>query len=215
MNSVFAVGSGGSSATSACLAFACGVLLVGASAPALAEEPEPEPVTLAQAGTTGSANWKRPQLEVSAIALPRFDNTDGSTRSARLDMTLLPPRRSALGLSLGMTSNDASSLAVATPPRLGLQQPSVDLGLHWRHQLDNNYRFDVTAWRRLMPADTLTLVQQRDSYGARVEMKIGSSVPKSGFAMERGFVGLQLESGARITVKRNGGKPMVYYRSKF
>ena len=37
----------------------------------------------------------------------------------------------------------------------------------------------------------------------------------SGLVADRGFVGLQLESGARITVRRSGGKPMIYYRTKF
>ncbi|MDB5873789.1 MAG: hypothetical protein JWQ07_3231 [Ramlibacter sp.] len=170
------------------------------------------PIVLAQAGMT-PAERNRPQLEVTTSSVPRFDNTDGSNRSSRLDMTWLPPRRSALGLSLGMTSPDSTSLGSA--PRTGLQ-PTVDLGLHWRYTLDSNYRFDVTAWRRMVPPDALTLVQTREaSYGARVEMQLGHSVPKSGFNIERGFIGLQLESGARVTLKRSGGKPMMYYRSKF
>jgi hypothetical protein len=91
----------------------------------------------------------------------------------------------------------------------------VNLGLHWRYTLDSNYRVDVTAWRRLVPADALTLVQtHQPSYGARVEMQI-RPVQKSGFVAGRGFVGLQLESGARVTLRRSGGKPMIYYRTKF
>ena len=38
---------------------------------------------------------------------------------------------------------------------------------------------------------------------------------KRGFALDKGFIGLQLESGARISVKRKDGKPMIYYRSTF
>jgi hypothetical protein len=75
--------------------------------------------------------------------------------------------------------------------------------------------FDVAAWRRLMPPDTLTLVQMRQpSYGARFEMQIGST-PTTGFVADRGFLGLQLESGARVTLRRSEGKPMVYYRTRF
>jgi hypothetical protein len=181
----------------------------GSSALAL----EDDATLVAQSGLTpGDRVW--PQLEVSASSLPRFDNTDGSNRASRIDMTWLPPRRSALGLSLGMGAVDDTALP-AFGPRNGTGV-SVDLGLHWRYTLDGNYRLDVTAWRRMIPPDALTLVQTREpSYGARVEMRIGRSVPKSGLVAERGFVGMQLESGARVTLKRSGGKPMVYYRSKF
>jgi hypothetical protein len=156
---------------------------------------------------------ERLQLELSASSLPRFDNIDGSSRSSRIDMTWLPPRRSALGLSLGMTSSQGTGFSPAGP--YIASRPSVDLGLHWRYTLDSNYRVDVTAWRRLVPADALTLVQtHQPSYGARVEMQI-RPVQKSGFVADRGFVGLQLESGARVTLRRSGGKPMIYYRTKF
>jgi hypothetical protein len=155
----------------------------------------------------------RLQLELSASSLPRFDNTDGATRSSRIDLTWLPPRRSALGLSLGMTSMEGPAFS-PTGSYAGAA-PSVDLGLRWRYALHSNYRLDVTAWRRLVPADTLALVQmQQPSYGARVEMQIGST-PKSGFVADRGFIGLKLESGARVTLRRSAGKPMVYYRTNF
>jgi hypothetical protein len=174
------------------------------------------PVVIAQAGLAVPGELPRPQFEVSASTLPRFENIDGSSQSSRLDMTWLPPRRSALGLSLGMTGTgmDGPGL-MPSGQRAGLT-PSLDLGLHWRYTLDSNYRIDVTAWRRMMPPDALTLVQTRDAaYGARVEMRIGRSPPRNGLVAERGFIGLQLESGARVTLKRSGGKPMLYYRSKF
>ena len=183
-----------------------------AACPAFAVDGDDGTLTLAQAGIT-SGGRSRPQLELSTSSLPRFENTDGSNRSSRLDMTWLPPRRSALGLSLGMSSADSTAL-VGPTPLTGLGT-NVDLGVHWRYTVDGNNRFDVTAYRRLLPPDALTMVQTREaSYGARVEMQVGSS-PKSGFAIDRGFVGLQLESGARVTLRRSGGKPMMYYRSKF
>jgi hypothetical protein len=95
-------------------------------------------------------------------------------------------------------------------------RPSVDLGLTWRHTLHRQQQIDVTAWRR-MPTeqDAYTLVQMREPvYGARVEMKL-SSARKAGFNVERGFIGMQLESGAKISVKRKDGRPMVYYRTAF
>ena len=187
------------------------LLCIGASS-ALALDENAASAVVAQGIAPGERAW--PQLEVSASSLPRFDNTDGSSRTSRIDMTWLPPRRSALGLSLGMGSVDDMPPA-AFAPRNGATT-SVDLGLHWRHTLDGNNRIDVTAWRRVMPPDALTLVQTREpSYGARVEMSISRSAPRNGLVAERGFVGLQLESGARVTLKRSGGKPMVYYRSRF
>jgi hypothetical protein len=192
----------------ACCALACG-------AAAADEEPEPESApqestVLAQATPAGKA---RPQMEVSGATVPRFGNGDGTTGSSRLDMTLLPPRRSALGLALGMSRPNVSSISGFAP-----YSPSatvVDLGLHWRHNLDSNYRLDVTAWRRGPPTDAIALIQSREpSYGARVEMRMSSPMSK-GLVADRGFLGFQMESGARLTVKRSRGKPMLYYRNTF
>ena len=154
----------------------------------------------------------RPQLEVSASSLPRFD-ADGSTRASRIDMVLLPPQRSALGLSFGMSNPDGPALTALGPRTDG--GPSLDLGLHWRHTLDSNYRVDVVAWRRLTPPDALTLVQTRQpSYGARVEMRLSPSA-RRGLVADRGFVGLQLESGARVSLRRTFAAPTIYYRNNF
>ncbi len=157
-----------------------------------------------------------PQIvpEVSATSLPRFDSEAGTSRSTRIDMTWLPPRRSALGLSLGMTSTDGLGLGV--PAALTGTGQSLDVGLHWRYTVDTNYRIDVRAWRRMTPVDAASLVQLREpSYGARVEMRIGRAPTQPGFVAERGFIGFQLESGARITIRRSGGNHMFYYRTKF
>lgn len=214
MNAVVARGSGQSNAFAGLrprVALALLLGLAGSGAWAL----DGEAASIALASTTAGPNEReRLQLELSTSSLPRFDNTDGSSRTSRIDMTWLPPRRSALGLSLGMTSMEGPAFSATGP--YGGAAPRVDLGLHWRYTLDSNYRIDVTAWRRLVPADALTLVQiHQPSFGARVEMQIGS-VPKSGFVADRGFIGLQLESGARVTLRRSGGgKPMIYYRSKF
>ena len=57
----------------------------------------------------------------------------------------------------------------------------------------------------MAPTDAVDLVQARQpTYGARVEMQLGS-LPQRGFVADRGFLGLQLEGGARITVRRSGG----------
>lgn len=191
------------------------ILLCSAATTAFAFDEDTASSIVAQSSGMTTGERTRPQLEVSASSLPRFDNVDGSNRTSRIDMTWLPPRRTALGLSLGMGTVDDSTLPQFGGPRSG-SPTTLDLGVRWRHTLDGNYRIDVTAWRRVMPPDALTLVQTREpSYGARVEMSIGRGIPKSGLVADRGFVGLQLESGARVTLKRSGGKPMIYYRTKF
>jgi hypothetical protein len=210
MNAVVARGSGQSNAVAGLRPRVALVLILGVTASGAWAFDSEASLSVAQ---SAAGERERLQLDVSASSLPRFDNIDGSTRTSRIDLTWLPPRRSALGLSLGMTSSQGPAFSAAGP--YAGAAPRVDLGLRWRYTLDSNYRVDVTAWRRLVPADALTLVQtHQPSYGARVEMQI-RSVPKSGFVADRGFIGLQLESGARVTLRRSGGKPMIYYRTKF
>jgi hypothetical protein len=45
-------------------------------------------------------------------------------------------------------------------------------------------------------------------------MKLDSE-SKRGFKAEKGFIGMQLEGGAKISIKRKNGGPMVYYRTAF
>lgn len=160
-----------------------------------------------------AADMPRPQLEVSTSTLPRFDNVDANTQTQRIDMRLLSPGRSSVGLALGMnnaTGAQQGIIATLAPPR------SVDLGLHWRHTFDSNYRFDVTAYRKVPHPDAISLIESRDpTYGARVELGFGSKSLSKGFVADRGFVGLQLEGGARLSVKRKNGGPMFYYRNAF
>ena len=174
---------------------------------------EVPPASFASSASAAHERTRPMQMAVSASSLPRFDNIDGSSRNSRIDLSWLPPRRSALGLSLGMTSMDGPGLSA------GGSYPgtasNVDLGFHWRYTLDSQYRIDVKAWRRMAPSDAVDLVQARQpTYGARVEMQLGS-MPQRGFVADRGFLGLQLEGGARITVRRSGGRPMLYYRTRF
>jgi hypothetical protein len=171
----------------------------------------------ALAATAAAQRTTPAQLEFSASDLPRFENVDGSTRASRVDLTWLPPRQPGLGLamgmSVGMTNRTAPGFA-AGGPYLN-PTPRIDLGFHWRYTMDSQYRIDFTAWHRMAAADAIDLVQSREpTYGARVEMGL-NSMPKSGLVAERGFVGLQLDGGARITLRRSGGKPMVYYRVNF
>ncbi len=185
--------------------------LAASSALALAEVP---PAPGASPATATADQRMRPlQLEVSASSLPRFDNIDGSTRASRIDMSWLPPRRSALGLLLGMTDRTGSALSTGGP--YPGATPGVDLGFHWRYTLDSQHRIDITAWHRMGATDAIDLVQtHQPAYGARVEMRLGS-LPRSGFVADRGFLGVQLHGGARITVRRSAGRPMLYYRTGF
>ena len=186
------------------------ILLCMASFSAAALE-DPLPMVAAPPASGSPEPRAAAQMEIAATSLARFDDFDGMARSSRLDMVWLPPRRSALGLALGITTMAGPGLS----PMERAPGPGLDLGFHWRYTLDRQYRIDVTAWRRMTPSDALDLVQARNpSYGARVEMRLGS-MPKSGFVADRGFLGLQLESGARITVRRKAGRPMFYYRTRF
>jgi hypothetical protein len=168
------------------------------------------------AGTTAGNGAMAPtsQIEFSASNLPRFDNFDGSNRTQqRLDMALLSPGRSAFGVTMGVSGLAPSRQGFNAGPSDGLS--SVNLGLQYRYVIDTNRRIDITAWREMnRPNDALAMIQSRDAgYGARVEMQLAGS--RSPLVAERGFVGVQLDGGARIALRRSGGKPMVYYRSKF
>lgn len=168
------------------------------------------------AGSMATADWPRTQVEVSTTTLPYFDGIDQATRSSRMGITLLPQRRSAVGIAFGMSSFSGTNPALG--PSAATAMPSMDFGVHWRYTFDSNYRFDVTAYRRVPNSDAISLIESRDpSYGARVELGLGSSLrgKSKGFVADRGFVGFQLESGARVTVKRKNGGPMFYYRNTF
>jgi hypothetical protein len=153
-----------------------------------------------------------PRLEVTRSTLPRLEGLDSSTSGPRLDLTLLPPRRS-VGLALGMSGfQPQQPLAGQLPPSM-----NFDVGLTYRHTTENNYQLDFTAWRRVpQQPDAMTLVQQRmqPTYLARVELNL-SGGSRSGLVADRGFLGVQLENGARISLKRKDGGAMVYYRKKF
>lgn len=153
-------------------------------------------------------------FEMGTVTLPRFGNFDGSHRAQqRVDMALLSPGRSAFGVTVGITGLSPSryGFSGAAPDATG----SVNLGLQWRYLLENNRRIDVTAWRDLgRPNDALAMVQSGDAaYGARVEMQL--SGPRSRFVADHGFIGMQLDGGGRIALRRSAGKPMVYYRNNF
>jgi hypothetical protein len=151
------------------------------------------------------------RVEVNTSSLPRIEAQDGGFQAPRVDVSLLPANTTGLGPVLGMSTPRQVAPAFGTNATRG----SVDLGLRYSHRLQSQQQIDVTAWRRMnSEEDAATLAQMRQPlYGARVEMNL--TTKRSGFAAERGFIGLQLESGAKISFKRKDGRPMVYYRTSF
>lgn len=182
-----------------------------ACAAAWAQEAGPPagPVALAQAHVDPPV-----RVQVQTSTLPRLDVQDSGFQAPRIDVSVFPGARPrGLGAVMGM-----SGFAPRQPlSPLGLQpvRPSFDLGLRWSQRLQSQ-QIDITAWRRMNAEDdAYTLAQTRQPvYGARVELNL-SAGRKGLFAMERGFIGLQLESGARISLKRSNGRPMIYYRTTF
>ena len=171
-----------------------------------------EAAALAESAPDSSAPV--PMIEINASSLLRFDNFDGSNRTQqRIDMALLSPGRSSFGVTMGVTGLSPSRYGFNAGATEGLS--GVNLGLQYRYIFDNNRRVDITAWREMSrPNDALAMVQSRDNgYGARVEMQLAGA--RSPLVAERGFVGVQLDGGARITLHRSSGRPMVYFRNQF
>ena len=153
--------------------------------------------------TLVAGDFPRPALEVTTTRVPRFDS---------VDMSVMPQQGSGMGLSLGVSTFTPAQPLMAP----GMQSRSLDLGVRWRYTLDGNTRFDVTAYRHVPGNDAMSLIENRDpGYGARVELALGTQKLQKGFATQKAFVGLQLESGARLYLKRSGGGPMLYYRNSF
>ena len=94
---------------------------------------------------------------------------------------------------------------------------SVDVGLQWSHPIGGQ-QVDFSTWRRVSPppSDAMSLIQQQQQessvYGARVEMKLA---PASRKLFADKFIGFQLDSGARIGLKKNNGNPTIYYRNEW
>lgn len=114
------------------------------------------------------------------------------------------------GPSLGMDL----SPAIGAPTLRNGAQP-LDLGLRWRQPVASEQHVDVTAWRRTeAPPDAYSLARSREPvYGARVEMNLKPS--KARFVATHRFIGLQLDSGDRILLRRTDGNATLYYRTRF
>lgn len=148
------------------------------------------------------------KVQVRTSTLPRLEAQDSGFQAPRIDLSLTPRNSHGLGAVVGVSGFNSSALPLGLQP----QRPSVDVGLRWSQK-----QVDVTAWRRMTgPDDAYSLIQmQQPVYGARVEMNLGGGKKKGPFALDRGLIGMQLESGARISIKRKNGGPMIYYRTSF
>jgi hypothetical protein len=177
------------------------------------------PLLHAQEAGTASTELRvaqaRPEVrvQVQTSALPRFDAQDAGFQAPRVDLTLRSNDNSTgLAPVFGMSSLGGSAQALGLQPRTG-----IDLGVRWTQRLQSQSQIDVTAWRRMnAPDDAYSMVQMQPNpvYGARIEMNF-KPVHAPGFMIDHGAVGFQMESGARISVKRKDGRPMIYYRSSF
>jgi hypothetical protein len=149
-------------------------------------------------------------LEVRASTLPRIDAQDTGFQGSRVDLSLAPAGGTGLSPVFGMSTPGPSG------PGMLPQRTSLDFGLRWSHGLNNQRQIDITAWRRMnAPDDAYSLTQRAEPvYGARFELNL-APVRRLGLALDTKFIGLQLQGGGRITVRRKNGGPMVYYRTSF
>jgi len=122
-------------------------------------------------------------------------------------------------LALGPT---AQQQATTSGPRLSLVTnapfaPGVggqEIGLQWSQPFGARQSIDITAWRRSEPVDAMSLIRQRDPVlGARLEIRL--SPARRGLITDYRFLGIQLDNGARIGLRRKDGNPAITYRQTF
>ena len=212
MEKVAAAGHLGAGAQKELRSGACAVLLACAVCPAAWAQDagfKPGESLVAQA----QAEQPQMRVQVQTSTLPRLEARDSGFQAPRVDVSLFPANHpSGLGAVVGMSGFSALQ---QQPIGLQPQRPSFDLGLRFSHKLQSQ-QVDITAWRRMNADDDVySLVQARQPlYGARFEMAL-SAARKPGLAADLGFIGVQLQGGARISIKRKNGGPMLYYRTTF
>lgn len=133
----------------------------------------------------------------------------------RIDVSPSRPGGTSLAPVPGLSGFSAAPPGAG--PRLQPRRAGLDIGLRWNHkQTPQRQPVDFNALQRMNAEDdAYTLTQLRDPvYGTRSEWN-PAAARRSGLAMDRGFLGVQLESGARFTVRRKEGRPMFYYRNSF
>jgi hypothetical protein len=157
------------------------------------------------------------RVDVQTTTLPRIEAQDSGFQAPRVDVSLIPSRPGNYGLGPVVGMSGFAMRPGLQPIGLQAQRPSFDVGLRWSQRVQGGQHVDITAWRRMGndDEDAYSLVQSRQPvYGARVEVSFAAAA-KSPFALDRAFIGMQLEGGARISLRRKYGGPMIYYRTTF
>lgn len=118
--------------------------------------------------------------------------------------------RSDVGVGVGTLGFfDLQPLPVGAggPPSLRATRPTVSFG--WRYRVDGQTALyaDATSARRLA-TDAMP-----DLYAAKVGMEWKPATSRFGF--ENRSIGLQLQSGYRMSLRFKGGGLGVYFRGKF
>ncbi len=176
----------------------------------------------AVAPLAGAAGPSRPQLAVSATPVPSLAAADAAQPRVRIDITgwSRGPEQSGLGLSMGSSTRPSPGAGYAFVPLSprGGAVADLDVALRWRSQpLSGNRRVDLAAFRRSVP-DAADLARSGEAnepvYGARVEMQFASARSRR-LVPELGAIGMQLDGGAKISLRAKRGKPMLYYRASF
>lgn len=93
------------------------------------------------------------------------------------------------------------------PPSLRATRPTVSFG--WRYRLDGETAFYADA----VSARRLATESMPDLYAAKVGMEWKPATSRLGF--ENRSLGIQLQSGYRMSLRVKGGGVGVYFRGKF
>jgi hypothetical protein len=131
---------------------------------------------------------------VSSLPPPALDSQGAEKRHSRLSLQLMPSAARPLG---------------------AMGSPSLDIALQWRPVAVQGQQIDITAWHRITPAPAFTNFDgpREANFGARIELAIASA--KSRPFKDSQFLGLQLDNGAKIMLRRKNGNPTLYYRVQF
>jgi hypothetical protein len=164
-----------------------------------------EAETAAALGRADSA-LTAPSFELSAVR-GRLPGPDGrsSTELAGLNYRLwMSHGRADVGVGFGPLAHVEPTMH--GPTRLSGSVPSVTLGLRFRVS-DEHLLFADASRARLGPDPDATYVTAKLGY----EWKPA----KSALGFEHGALGVQLDSGYRLSLKVRHGKPALYLRAKF
>ncbi|TFZ01656.1 hypothetical protein EZ242_09820 [Ramlibacter rhizophilus] len=137
-----------------------------------------------------------------AIAAPP-EPPPGSAALPHIDLLLLAQP----------ASGPPTQIASLAPERASAVQPAVlNLGLRWRPAPVAGRQFDAQVWHRVTPTPRLDgALDDEPLYGARVEMQL--SAPRR--VSLRDLLGMQLDNGARVSLRPRKGKVSLYYRMQF